>query len=124
MSDALKPLGCPLCGEPLAKLADHPDHFHPFTECYLEGTRVTPKQVAAWNRRAGEEALVEALEGRVVRYASYVGGDITDPRGIVSFEDCVAFSDPAKYEAWIKTPDGIAWLDRREAYLAAHRSKT
>jgi len=48
-SVGLKP--CPLCGEPLAQLADNPDHFHPFTECFLEGMRVTPDQVAAWNRR-------------------------------------------------------------------------
>jgi len=50
-SVGLKPCPCPLCGEPLAQLTDNPDHFHPFTECFLEGTRVTPDQVPAWNRR-------------------------------------------------------------------------
>jgi hypothetical protein len=75
MSDeALKP--CPLCGEPFAKLADHPDHFHPFTECFLEGTRVTPEQVPDWNRRASD-AEIERLRAALRWFIDDIDGTHT-----------------------------------------------
>lgn len=71
--------------------------------------------------RAAIEAYEAARPRTVLPGAAFVASRATGyhvmPLANYTVEDCVFFTTEAAYEAWLLTPEGIAWRERRDSAI-------
>lgn len=56
-------------------------------------------------------------DSKIIGVSIYIGssGFGDNYENAVVFEDCVFYSDPNEHAEWLKTSDGMAWLERTRA---------